>query len=144
MLSVKLNDIQFKRTMRKVDALAPKLKKKAEIAINSSALRIESDAKNRVPVDTGNLRSSIKTEKLGGVGRRVYTLVEYAPFVEFGTKGKVKTTIEGVDYSSVAKEFKRSGGGGGGGVSPRPYLFPAFENEKPTLIKNLKRIMKNG
>lgn len=129
--------------MRKVDALEPRLKKKAELAINASALRIESDAKERVPVDTGNLRSSIKTEKFGGVGRRVYTLTEYAPFVEFGTRSKVKTTIQGVDYSSVAKQFKRSTGGGGG-VSPRPFLFPAFESEKPTLIKNLKTIMRNG
>lgn len=135
--------MQFNKVMRKVDALEPQLKKKAELAINASALRIESDAKRRVPVDTGTLRSSIKTEKLGGVGRRVYTLVEYAPFVEFGTRSKVKTTIEGVDYSSVAKQFKRSSGGGGS-VSPRPYLFPAFEIEKPNLIKNLKKIIRSG
>lgn len=135
--------MQFNKVMRKVDALEPQLKKKAELAINASALRIESDAKRRVPVDTGNLRSSIKTEKFGGVGRRVYTNTEYAPYVEFGTRDKVKTTIEGVDYSSVAKQFKRSSGGGGG-VPPRPYLFPAFESEKPNLIKNLKRIIRSG
>ena len=135
--------MQFNKVMRKVDALEPQLKKKAELAINASALRIESDAKNRVPVQTGNLRSSIKTEKFGAVGRRVYTLTEYAPFVEFGTRSKVKTTIEGVDYSSVAKQFKKSTGGGGG-VSPRPFLFPAFESEKPNLIKNLKKIIRSG
>lgn len=143
MLKTSLNQMQFNKVMRKVDALEPKLKKKAELTINASALRIESDAKIRVPVDTGTLRSSIKTEKLGGVGRRVYSLIEYAPFVEFGTRSKVKTTIEGVDYSSVAKQFKRSTGGGGG-VNPRPFLFPAFESEKPNLIKNLKKIIKNG
>jgi len=129
--------------MRKVDALTPKMKKKAEFLINASALKIESDAKHRVPTDTGRLRSSIKTEKFGGVGRKVYTNVEYAPYVEFGTKSRVETTISGVDYSDVAIQFKKSNGGLGG-VSARPYLFPAFEAEKPKLIKNLKRLMRNG
>lgn len=143
MLKVALNQQQFKRVMRRVDALTPKMKKKAEFLINASALKIESDAKHRVPTDTGRLRSSIKTEKFGGVGRRVYTNVEYAPYVEFGTKSRVETTISGVDYSDVAIQFKKSNGGLGG-VSARPYLFPAFEAEKPKLIKNLKRLMRNG
>ena len=143
MLKVSLNQQQFNRVMRKVDALAPSMKKKAEFLINASALKIESGAKHRVPTDTGRLKTSIKTEKFGGIGRRVYTNVEYAPYVEFGTKSRVVTTISGVDYSDVAIQFKKSTGGSGG-VSPRPYLFPAFEAEKPKLIKNLKRLMKNG
>ena len=143
MLRFSLNQQQFNRVMRNVDGLAPNMKKKAEFLINASALKIESDAKHRVPTDTGRLRSSIKTEKFGGVGRRVYTNVEYAPYVEFGTKSRVETTISGVDYSDVAIQFKKSSGGGGG-VSPRPYLFPAFEAEKPKLVKNLKRLMRSG
>ena len=129
--------------MRNVESMTPSMKKKAEFLINASALKIESDAKSRVPVDTGRLRSSLKTEKFGGIGRRVFTNVEYAPYVEFGTKSRVETTISGVDYSDVAIQFKKSTGGSGG-VGARPYLFPAFEAEKPKLIKNLKRLMKNG
>jgi HK97 gp10 family phage protein len=143
MLRTSLNKKQFARVMRNVETLTPKMKKKAEFLINASALKIESDAKNRVPVDSGRLRSSLKTEKFGGIGRRVYTNVEYAPYVEFGTRSRVNTKISGVDYSDVAIQFKKSNGGGGG-VRPRPYLFPAFEAEKPNLIKNLKRLMKNG
>ena len=143
MLKMSLNQQQFNRVMRKVDALTPSMKKKAEFLINASALKIESDAKHRVPTDTGRLKSSIKTEKFGGIGRRVYTNVEYAPHVEFGTKSRVETTISGVDYSDVAIQFKKSSGGGGG-VGARPYLFPAFEAEKPKLIKNLKRLMRSG
>ena len=143
MLKVSLNQQQFNRVMRKVEGLQPMMRKKAELLINASALKIESDAKHRVPVDTGRLRSSIKTEKFGGIGRRVYTNVEYAPYVEFGTKSRVETTISGVDYSDVAIQFKKSTGGSGG-VSPRPYLFPAFEAEKPKLVKNLKRLMRSG
>tara|TARA_Y100001972_G_scaffold124315_2_gene173201 strand:- start:161 stop:592 length:432 start_codon:yes stop_codon:yes gene_type:complete len=143
MLKVSLNQMQFNRVMRNVESMTPSMKKKAEFLINASALKIESDAKSRVPVDTGRLRSSLKTEKFGGIGRRVFTNVEYAPYVEFGTKSRVETTISGVDYSDVAIQFKKSTGGSGG-VGARPYLFPAFEAEKPKLIKNLKRLMKNG
>jgi hypothetical protein len=73
----------------------------------------------------------------------VYTNVEYAPYVEFGTKSKVNTTIMGEDYSEVAIQFKKSNGGLGG-VRPRPYLFPAFETERPRIIKALKDLVKNG
>lgn len=45
-------------------------------------------AKERTPVDTGRLRSSISGQVEGtgtGVRGRVGTNVEYAPYVEFGT-----------------------------------------------------------
>lgn len=119
------------------------MRKNVEYTINKHALRIESDAKSRVVVDTGRLRSSIKTEKLGELGRTVYTNVEYAPYVEFGTKGRVNTTIMGEDYSDVAIQFKKSNSKIGG-VSARPYLFPAFETERPRIIKALKNLVKNG
>jgi len=127
----------------KLDTLSKDMRKNVEYTINKHALRIESDAKSRVVVDTGRLRSSIKTEKLGELGRTVYTNVEYAPYVEFGTKSKVNTTIMGEDYSEVAIQFKKSNGGLGG-VIPRPYLFPAFETERPRIIKALKDLVKNG
>lgn len=38
------------------------------------------------PVDTGRLRSSITYELMGENSSRVGTNVEYAPFVEFGTR----------------------------------------------------------
>lgn len=38
------------------------------------------------PVDTGRLRSSITYELMGEDSSRVGTNVEYAPFIEFGTR----------------------------------------------------------
>jgi HK97 gp10 family phage protein len=44
------------------------------------AQEIAAVARNLVPVETGNLRDSITAEP-----GRVYTEVDYAPFVEYGT-----------------------------------------------------------
>jgi HK97 gp10 family phage protein len=127
----------------KLNTLSKKMRKDLEFTINKHALRIESDAKSRVVVDTGRLRSSIKTEKLGKLGRTVYTNVKYAPYVEFGTKGNVETEIMGQDYSKVAIQFKTSTDSIGG-VRARPFLFPAFETERPRIIKALKDLVQSG
>jgi|DEB0MinimDraft_4_1074332.scaffolds.fasta_scaffold04343_6 HK97 gp10 family phage protein len=139
MLRADVNSAQLQRVIGQVQGMKKDVQAKAELALNYHALNIESNAKKAVPVDTGVLQSSIKTEKLGSLGRAVHTNVEYAPYVEFGTREKVNTTISGVDYSEVAIQFKKSDGGPGG-VPPRPYLFPAFEKEKKELLKSLRKI----
>lgn len=57
--------------------------------ILKTTLRMESVAKGLCPVDTGRLRSSIQHEISlddGEITGRVGTNVEYAPYVEFGTR----------------------------------------------------------
>jgi HK97 gp10 family phage protein len=46
---------------------------------------MERTVKVSTPVDTGRLRSSMTSELIGQMGR-VGTNVQYAPFVEFGTR----------------------------------------------------------
>lgn len=53
-------------------------------ALEKACLLVENSAKTLVPVNTGNLRSSITHEVVGDEGV-VGTNVEYAPYVEFGT-----------------------------------------------------------
>ena len=140
MLRTEISKSDLDNVLGKIELLSKQMRKDVETTINKHALRIESDAKSRCVVDTGRLRSSIKTEKFGELGRQVYTNVEYAPYVEFGTKGKVETKIVGVDYSDVAIKFKRSNSTVGG-VRPRPFLFPAFETERPRVIQSLKNLV---
>ena len=92
--------------LRKLLADAPQL---ADQVLDDSALRIEREAKQRCPVDTGRLRSSIQVAAGKGF-RTVSTNVEYAPHVEFGTRRR----------------------------SAKPYLFPAAEAERPRLAKALE------
>ena len=140
MLRTEISKSDLDNVLGKIQLLSKQMRKDVETTINKHALNIESDAKRRCVVDTGRLRSSIKTEKFGELGRQVYTNVEYAPYVEFGTKGKVETNILGVDYSDVAIQFKKSSSTVGG-VRPRPFLFPAFETERPRIIKDLKNLV---
>lgn len=53
--------------------------------IDKAAAVCEAEAKQDCPVDTGNLRGSIHTEK-GKLEDLVGTDVEYAVYVEFGTR----------------------------------------------------------
>ena len=88
--------IQVFGTNRVIAALAKgveKYVKRNETATMRAGLKAEYFVKKKTPVDTGNLRSSINTRLVENKNDRseavVGTNVEYAPFIEFGTR-KVK------------------------------------------------------
>jgi HK97 gp10 family phage protein len=100
-----------------------------------SCMRIEANAKQNCPVDTGELRANIRTHftddgLLGSVG----TDVAHGPFVEFGTgqRGAASGVAipEGVDYQYGSKA----------GMPAQPFLFPAFEMERPTFESSLRDV----
>jgi HK97 gp10 family phage protein len=107
---------------------------------NASALTIQKDAKRVVVVDNGFLRNSIYLKEVGTNEKFVFTVgakAKYAPYVEFGTGGLVSVP-EG--YDQLAAMFK------GKGIRKinlraRPFLIPAFEQEKPKLIQRLKKLL---
>lgn len=69
------------------------IKESSKKALERGAKKIQKNAKYLSPVDTGNLRNSIKTKAQTtqeGVKAQVYTNLEYAPYVEFGTRTKRK------------------------------------------------------
>jgi HK97 gp10 family phage protein len=79
--------------------------------VNESALKIQSDAKKLAPVNLGNLRNSIYLKESAENGSFVYTVgaaASYAPYVEFGTGGKVAIPTGYADY---AMQFKGKTGG---------------------------------
>jgi HK97 gp10 family phage protein len=59
---------------------------KIEDAVKKAALKLEGEAKRLCPVDTGRLRNSIETQRIDRYTYGVGTGVEYAPYVEFGTR----------------------------------------------------------
>lgn len=65
------------------------IKKSSRKALERSAKKIQKNAKYLAPVgETGHLRNSIKTKSeitQEGAESQVYTNLEYAPYVEFGT-----------------------------------------------------------
>lgn len=104
--------------------------------LKKSCLRVERDAKINCPVDKGLLRESITNkvdvdELKGEVG----TVVEYAPYVEYGTgiyaEGGVGRqdrwsyqTPDGKWHSTV-------------GQRPQPFLYPALLQNKSNVVKDI-------
>lgn len=102
-----------------LDKLLNKFNKPPKLDIESdikkATRKVQSSAKDLVPVDTGILKNSIKTDfdedRREG---RIYTSVEYAPHVEYGTR-------------------KMKG---------KAFLRPAFNLNKQQIKKDLENAMK--
>lgn len=68
--------------------LGGNIKESSKKGLERGAKKIQKNAKHLAPIDTGHLRNSIKTKSeatQGGAEAQVYTNLEYAPYVEFGT-----------------------------------------------------------
>jgi HK97 gp10 family phage protein len=163
--------------MGKLESLDKRVQKDVKDEINASALNIQSGAKRLAPVNFGQLRNSIYLKEKSIEKGFVFTVgasASYAPYVEFGTGGKVSIPAGFEDLASGFKGKKagtfkdmvealtlwvrRKGIGGGNdksiayaiaisilrkGMRPQPFLIPAFETEKPKLIKNILNVLKN-
>ena len=111
-------------------------------SVKAAALNVETKAKMDCPVDMGILRSSINTRPIKddeGYGYEVFTPLEYAPYVEFGTGTRVSIPT---GYEEYAEQFW-SRNTEWAGMNAQPYLIPNFEMEKANLMANLKKIVTN-
>ena len=136
-----------------------------------AAEQIAGDAKvtvSRQSADTGGLGQSIQTEKIGDLTYKIGSRLPYSGYIEFGTGAKVDVPAELTD---VAETF-RGGGGSfedgldairawckrkgipieaaypilvsliNNGMSPKPFLYPAFVQGREQYIKDLEGDLK--
>ena len=83
-------------------AIELRLKEKLDKRVALKARQLRNGAVENCPVDTGRLRQSITVKKLEPAVYSVGTNVEYAPYVEYGTRHQ----------------------------APQPYFRPAIERVK--------------
>lgn len=112
------------------------VKQEFKEVVFDSCIRIEAQAKQGCPVDKGELRADIKTRFTDdGLMGHVGTNVAHGPFVEFGTgqrgAASAVTIPDGVEYSYGQKP----------GMAAHPFLFPAFEAERPQFEKNAQGVL---
>lgn len=100
---------EFEKKLKKLSDVAQKDAKQE--ALHAGSVLVQGQASLNVPVDTGNLRSSIDYE-VGSDDAAIFTPVEYAEAVEMGTSRQ----------------------------SPQPFLRPALSNSESTLIKLFSEI----
>jgi len=108
---------ELKERLKKIEKTATN---NIEQALINSALFVERDAKINAPVDTGRLRQSIthKAENFGSNNPAVTigTNVEYSKYVEYGTSK----------------------------APAQPFLFPAYNENKQKILKELAKAFKKG
>lgn len=143
-------------TIKNADRLLSKLKNMADMDLKSTMVQatkvVHAQAKLLAPVDTGNLAGSIHMkvqEKGKKVEGKVYTNVQYAPYVEFGTgskgNGTYPYTIKGISlaYRNTSWVYTPDGGETfycTRGQRAQPYMYPALKRNE----KYIKKIFKNG
>lgn len=101
--------------------------------LSKACLLVERSAKQHAPKGTGELRRSIQS-KVEGTEGTVFTPLEYAPYVEFGTG----LFAEFAGRTDVPWRYKDDEGEGHStsGMKPHPYMRPAL-NENRSKIKTL-------
>lgn len=113
-------------------------------AMGKCCALVERTAKQKAPKDTGALRNSITSDVIvegGEVKGVIYTPLEYAPYVEYGTglfaeEGGRKTPWVYEDEKTGEKIFTR-------GQKPQPFLRPAFNENREKIIDILKESIRN-
>lgn len=110
-------------------------------AMGKACALVEREAKQKAPKDTGELRRSITSEvkeegdEIQGI---VFTPLEYAPYVEYGTGlfaeegGRLDVPW---NYQDDRGEWHSTSG-----QRPQPFMRPALDENK----EEIKRILQEG
>lgn len=110
---------------------------KLERALGKACALVERSAKQKAPKDTGALRRSI-TSKVEGTKGIVFTPLEYAPYVEYGTG----LFAENGGRQDVPWCYQDDEGNwhSTSGQKPQPFMRPALNENR----EQIKRIIKEG
>lgn len=101
-------------------------------ALGKACALVERSAKQKAPKDTGELRRSISSKVENGEGV-VFTPLEYAPYVEFGT-GLFAESGGRADvpwsYQDDSGEWHSTSG-----QHPQPFMRPAYDENREKIIR---------
>lgn len=141
----KINIRDINKFASKARRFTGDVKKAVAKDLAEAAINVDRGSKERAPVDTGRLRTSVYFEKKrsNGLLWEVGVNARYAPYVEFGTGRKVNLTeLRKAGFpDSFAAQFK------GRGIRqvnlrPRPFFFPSVNEETPKLKRRLDQTLK--
>lgn len=111
-------------------------------AIGKACALVERKAKEKAPKDTGALRRSITSEVDNSQGEMVgtiFTPLEYAPYVEFGTGLFAET--EGRQDVPWSYQDDRGNWHTTSGQRPQPYMRPALEESREDILRIIKEAL---
>ena len=123
---------EVKQTLNSISAFNARAALKIEDAVSKSTKAIRAGAARRVRRRTGALKKAIRSrfDKKSVIGY-VSAKQPYAHLIEFGAKPHpAKDPRTGRPYTSYTPEM--------------PFMRPAYEEEKPNLIRNLKEAVRRA
>lgn len=119
--------------MKSIDKLADT--ENIKQALGKACAVVERSAKQKAPKGIGELRRSI-TSKVEGLEGVVFTPLEYAPYVEYGTGlfaeegGRMDVPWS---YKDDKGEWHRTSG-----QHPSPFMRPALDENREEILRILK------
>lgn len=144
-ISVSVNQRDIDKAVKAIVDKNSEYRQSLKNALDIASLNIESDAKINARNNMPNTRGSI----MRGIQRRsgptdltadVVSTSRISAYIEFGTGAFARAYLTGKPewMRRYAWQFKRPRDG----YSPaRPFLFPAWEKERPRLIERIKRAL---
>ena len=104
-------------------------------AIGTACALVEAAAKKKAPKISGELRRSITSKVEGNTGT-VYSPLEYAPYIEYGTG----LFAEKGGRQDVPWTFQDDEGNWHvtSGIQPMPYMRPALNENRETILRIIK------
>lgn len=110
-------------------------------ALGKACALVERSAKQKAPKDKGDLRRSI-TSKVEGTEGVVYTPLEYAPYVEYGTG----LFAESGGRQDVPWNYQDDKGEwhSTSGQKPQPYMRPALNENREEILRIIKEGLIGG
>ena len=122
----------LEEVLNSIDSLADL--EELQSALGKACAVVEASAKQKAPKDTGALARSI-TSKIEDTEGIIFTPLEYAPYVEYGTGlfaeegGRSTPWI----YKDDKGEWHKTSG-----QKPQPFMRPALEENREKIINILK------
>jgi hypothetical protein len=156
---------------RRLKSMPSNIKKEVGGEIQDGARRINGKQLRLVPVDEGGIKQSTITRKVSDLEVELLSSKRYAPFMEFGTKKRVRVPVEVQEF---AVQFNVNGPKIGfdaflkiitawasrkginpkaaypialsilrHGVKSHPFFFDPFFSERDAIIKNVETVLKD-
>ena len=155
--------------MKRIEKIDKVVQQDISDEMSASVLTMQRQAKQMAPKNLGTLAQSIQINIDQPLSKTVFSNATYAPYVEFGTGGKVSIPQ---GWEDEAAQFRGKGNGTmkefiqalkdwclrkgidpaaaypmaisilKNGVRPQPFFVPAYENERPKLLKRIKDLLK--
>lgn len=146
MVRVRATLVGERELVEKLRRMGPNAKPLVMAALHAGALLIQNDAKRLVPKRTRTLSRSIVVQPDASSTKRLQVCigptVEYGLWVEMGTgkyakNGKGRKTpwaFEGPNGEIIWTA----------GSKPKPYMRPAFDENRDKALEEFKRVLRNA